>query len=231
MVLILRFDLSEAPVYALWRCCLIAVLIVSLVEAPVFAAPAPALGVILEAAHARVGGGDAVDGATIFEGDTLSTDPNGTLSVRVGTTHLRLLDDSAAAMRRTSGVVSAALQKGTVIFSSKAARAIEVRASEARIFPKTSEPTLAQVTLVGPNEFLLTCQHGLLEVLVGNEVHTVPAATSYRVVIEPEADRPQGAGAPARGAAKSHFYLVALILIGVGTGIGVWRALVSPDKP
>jgi len=213
----------------LLRCCLIAVLIVSLVEAPVFGSPTPALGLILEALHARVGGGDAVEGATIFDGDTLSTDRAGTLRLRVGAAQLRLLDDSAAAVHRSPDVVSAALQKGTIIFSSKAAKAIEVRASQARILPKTAELTLAQITLVGPNEFLLTCQRGVLEVLVGDEVHTVRAATSYRVTIEPEAN--SGQAAPAQRAGKAHFLLIALILIGAGTGIGVWRALVSPDKP
>jgi hypothetical protein len=213
---------------SLVRCGLVAVLIASLIEAPVLATPSPALGVILEATRARVGPSGAVDGATVFDGDTLATDQEGSVRARVGVVQLRLLADSAAVMHRTPEAVSASLQKGTVIFSSASARAIEVRASEARIFPKTSEPTLAQVTRVGPNEFLLTCQRGVLEVLVGDEVHSVPAATSYRLVIEPDGPGPQGGP---HHAAKSHFYLIALILIGVGTGIGVWRALVSPDKP
>jgi hypothetical protein len=213
----------------LLRCCLVAVLIVSLIEAPVLAAPSPALGVILEAAHARVGPNDAVDGVTVFDGDTLATDQAGSVRARVGVAQLRLLADSAAVMHRTPDAVTAALQRGTLIFSSKTARAIEVRASQARILPKTAELTLAQITLVGPNEFLLTCQRGVLEVLVGDEVHTVRAATSYRVTIEPEAN--SGQAAPAQRAGKAHFLLIALILIGAGTGIGVWRALVSPDKP
>ncbi len=209
--------------------CLIAILIVSLVEAPLYASPSAALGVVLQAEHAQVGGGDAVDGATIFDGDTLTTAPTGAMRVRVGPAQLYLRGDSAAALQRMPGAVSAALQRGTVVFSSAAAGAVEVRASEARIRPRTSQPTLAQVTLVGPNEFLLTCQRGLLEVLVGDEVHTVPEATSYRVVIEPEQPNPQG-GPPQR-AARSRFFWILLIGIGVGTGIGIWRALVSPDSP
>ncbi len=213
----------------LLRACLIVILIVSLVEASVFASPSPALGVVLQAERARVGGGDAVDGATIFDGDTLATGPAGALRVRLGVAQLHLLADSSAALRQTPGMISAALQRGTVVFSTATARAIEVRASEASIRPQTAEPTLAQVTLVNPNEFLLTCQRGQLEVLIGNEVHSVSAPTSYRVIIEPEEASPQG-GAVHAGR-LSHFLLIALILIGVGTGIGVWRALISPDKP
>jgi hypothetical protein len=213
----------------LLQSCLVAILIVSIVEAPVFASPSSVLGVILEAQHARVGGGAAVDGATVFDGDTLTTFSAGAMRVRLGSAQLYLPADSAAALHRTPDAVSAALQRGTVIFSSTTAGAIEVRASEARIRPRTSQPTLAQVTLVGPNEFLLTCQRGLLEVLVGDEVHAVPEATSFRVLIEPQEPNPQG-GPPHR-AGRSRFLLILLIGIGVGTGIGVWRALVSPDKP
>ncbi len=287
----------------LLRTCLIAILIVSLVETPVFASPSSALGVVLQAERARVGGGDAVDGATIFDGDTLATGPAGALRVRLGVAQLHLLADSSAALRQTPGMVSAALQRGTVVFSAAAARAIEVRASEARIRPQTAEPTLAQVTLVSPNEFLLTCQRGQLEVLIGNEVHSVSAPTSYRVLIDPEPQGPRGVGsplgsrdretcgeqrlylkdgtyivvssyegrgervgyysvqraaweeipadridweatrkaekdrdkrcgaAPAVVAGRSRFIPITLILIGTGTGIGVWRALISPDKP
>jgi len=103
-----------------------------------------------------------------------------------------------------------------------------VRASEARIRPTTA-PALAQVTLVGPLEFLVTSQRGTLEVTIGNEVHTVPEATSYRVVVDAWAagdssQRPAPSG-------RSRFLLIALILIGTGTAYGVWRALSSPDRP
>jgi hypothetical protein len=30
---------------------------------------------------------------------------------------------------------------------------------------------------------------------------------------------------------RRHFIRIALIAIGVGTGMGIWRALVSPGKP
>lgn len=215
----------------LLRGCLIGVLIASLAEAPVFASPSPALGVIVQAERARVGSGDAVGGATVFDGDTLVTSSAGTLHVRLGAAQLYLLADSSATIReRTAGVI-AVLARGTAVFSSASAEAIELRASEARIRPRTAQPTYGQVTVVGPCELLVTSQRGQLEVAIGDEVHTVPEATSYRVLIEPEKPSSQGPGRPPAVAARSRFLLVALIAIGVGTGIGIWRALVSPDQP
>ena len=215
-----------------WRGCLIGLLVASLVEAPVMAAPSRPLGVVLQADHARVGAAEAAGGTTIFSGDTLTTDASGTLRVRLGGTQLYLLSNSAAALAQSEAGVSATLQRGTVVLSSSGTSAVELRTSEARIRPKTAGPTLAQVSYVGPYEFLVTSQRGALEVTIDNEVHVVSEATSYRVTIDPEpAQKKRGAGAAPAPAARSRFLLIALILIGVGTGVGIWRALVSPSHP
>lgn len=216
----------------LLRCLLIGLLIVSLVEAPVLASPSRALGVVLQAERARMGSSEAVSGATVFDGDTLTTESAGTLQVRVGAAQLYLLASSAASLNQTPGGVSAGLDRGTVIFfSSTSAEALELRASEARIRARGPQPTVAQVTLVGPYELLVTSQRGQLEVAIGDEVRTVPEATSYRVLIEPEKENQKRRGGPPIVAARSKFLLVALILIAAGTGVGIWRALISPDAP
>ena len=214
----------------LLRISLIAVLIVSLVEIPVFGAPSRSLGVVVQAERARISSADAASGVTLFDGDTLATDATGTLRVRLGETQFSLLANSAAALRQTAAGVSARLQSGTAVFASARPEAFELLASEARIHARTTQPTLAQVTMVGPYELLLTCQRGELEVRIGEEIHQVPEATSYRVIIEPAPAPAQGGGRPLP-TARSKWLLVALILIGVGTGIGIWRALISPSAP
>ena len=145
---------------ALLRCLLIALLVACLVEAPVVAAPSVGLGVVMQAQRAHVSGGEAVDGATIFDGDLLATDSAGNLRVQLGGGQLYLPAESAAAIRQAGGGVSAVLQHGTVIFSTSGPGPFELRASEARIRPLTAQPTFAQVTLLGPLEFLVTTQRG-----------------------------------------------------------------------
>ncbi len=171
-----------------------------------------------------------MSGATVFDGDTLSTDSRGNLRVRLSEAQLYLLPSSAVAVHRTAAGVSAALQRGTAVFSSLGGEALELRASEARIRARSAQPTLAQVTLVGPYELLLTCQRGQLEVRIGEEVHTVREATSYRVSIEPATQSPQGSGGPPVESARSRWKILALILIGAGTGVGIYYALVSPHR-
>ncbi len=213
----------------LLRCCLVAALIVSLVEAPVMAAPSAALGVVMQADRASLRLAPASNGATLFDGDTLSTQIGGNLRMRVGSAQLFLLADSAAALHRTPEATSAALERGTIVLMTSGPEAIELQASEARIRPKNGNPSLCQVTLVSPQELLLTSQRGELEVTIGEEVHTVSEATSYRVLLDPEPQGPRG-NKP-RHTGRNKFLPIALILIGAGTGIGIWRALISPDKP
>ncbi len=282
---------------------LLVLLAVSIVEAPVFTAPSRALGVILQADHARVSSGDAASGATVFDGDTLSTDAAGALRVRLGEAQFHLLGNSVATVRQSSSGASAALERGTAIFSALTPEAFELRASDARIRARAAKPTYAQVTLVGPYELLITCQRGELEVRIDDEVHAVPEETSYRVSIEPEPQGPRGAGyssdrSDKRNRCENRLYLkdgsfkvvssydaqgdqvryynlqtsawetvpaaqvdwdathrwererqracaggrpvvtgrsrwkpIAMILIGTGTGIGIWRATISPSVP
>lgn len=214
---------------ALLRTFLIGLLIVSLTIAPVVAAPSRPLGVVIQAERARLGASPAIEGATIFNGDTLSTDTTGNVRVRLGGAQLYLSANSAALLLEKPDGVRAELRSGTVVFSSTGERAIELRASEARIRPRTSLPTLAQITLVGPYELLLTCRRGELEVTIGDEIHAVPEGTSYRVFIEPEVPNPQGG--PPKKAARSRFLLITLIAIGAGAGVGIGLALMSPDRP
>ncbi len=212
----------------LFRCCLISALIVTLVGAPVSSAPAKALGVVTRAERAQLSTSYATNGATVYDGDSLITEKGGALNVRLGSAQLYLLPESGVAMHQTPAGTSAVLQRGTVVLASAAGEAVELHASEARIRPKTSQPTLAQVTLSGPNELLVTSSRGQLDVTIGEETHVVPENTSYRVEIDPAVPNPQG-GPPIR-AARSRFFVIVLATIGAATGVVIWRALVSPSK-
>src|SRR2546427_581934 len=218
--------LSEVLVQALLRSCLVAILVVTLVEAPVYGSPSAALGVVLQAQNASVGSGVA---ATIFNGDTLATDSRGWLRVRLGANQFSLLQLSSAVMRQAPGIPIAVLERGTMVFSSSAAEPFELQASAAHIRPRTGQPVIAQVTIAGPNTLLITSNRGALEVSIGNEVHVVPAMTSYRVEIEPE-DQGSGGAAPHK-TARSKFVLLLLAMVAAGTGVAVWRATTSPSGP
>jgi hypothetical protein len=74
---------------------------------------------------------------------------------------------------------------------------------------------------------LLNSTRGALEITMGDEVKTIEAGTSYRMEVEADdsGQQPQGPYHTAR----NRFVIWVIIGASVGTGILIWRALVSPD--
>lgn len=206
-------------------------------ESPVAGAPQQVLGVVLEAERAQVGSAEAAVGASVFSGDALTTLAGGRLRVRVGTAQFYLPPDGTATLTPLGNGASARLDGGTVIFSTGGAEEVDVRVSDVRVRPSTAQATYAQVTLVSPCEVVVTSQRGTLEVTAGAEAHIVQEATSYRVVLDRDPqNRPCAASPAQRGskppaAGRSRILPIALVAISAGTGIVIWRALVSPDRP
>jgi hypothetical protein len=223
-------------VRTLARSFLVALLIVTLVESPVMAAPAPAvatpLGVILQSQGARVGSDSAVRGTTIFDGDRLETSDAGLLQVRFGLSQAYFMGKSAAVVHQSAPGFATDLTSGTVVLSSGPGEKFRVFADGATIQPSTPQATVAQVTWVSANELILASRKGALEVSMGDEVKTIPDGSSYRMLVEPVPAAAQGQGGaqtPAGG--KNKFVLVVIVVAAAALAIGLVFALESPSKP
>lgn len=222
-----------------------AVLATSLAGVPVWgAAPTVApLGTVIAAEHARVGQGTADVGTTVYGGDYLSTDPQGSVQVRAGAARLLLQSASSVVVSQDDGVPSAKLLSGTATFSTANARAFTLFASTAAIRPSSDEPTIGQVRYVSEKELVVTARRGGLAISVEDQTQTIAPGTSYRVLLDPPSDaqQPAGAGAGGQGpagsgggplkAGRSRFLIFATALIAAGTGVAIYEALQSPDRP
>ena len=213
------------------------VLSLALLTVPVWAASPAPLAVVTAADLAHISAEQAITGATVFDGDTLSTEMLGSMRVRAGAAQFQLFASSSARVTRTSTGISATLQGGTVALSAANTGAIELHASEARIRPKGNGPTQAQVTLVSARELLVTARRGSLEITVDDETQIAPEGTSYRVLMDPpDPQEPQGAGVkrygkrPKKGG-RNRFIFILLGGIGVATTVGIHEALESPERP
>jgi len=224
--------LDSAPVGDTMRIVLrsswIALLIVTLIEAPVWAGPSRPLGVIVEAQGSWLGTGSAESGATVFGGENLATESGGTLRVRAGATQFYLPADSSAALREVPGGVGIALQRGAVIFSSSGQEAFELRASEAILRARPGDSIYGRVSMASPRELEIASYRGTLEVTLGGETRLVAANSAYRVVLEPE---PRGSGASRTTGRTGPWMWFAVTAVAVGTAIAIWRATISPDRP
>jgi hypothetical protein len=218
------------------RSLLALILAVSLLSAasPAAASPAKALGQVLQSDRGHLGQAVATPGAAVFAGDTLSTEDHGKLHVRTGAAQLYLLANSAVSLDDAGKGAGATLLRGTIVFSAATSGALELRASTARLRAKGDVPAVAQVTLLGPKELLVSCRRGTLEFAVNDASDVIPEGASYRVLIDPPPALVDDANAnPPLKAGKRNLTFL-FILIGTGaalTGWAIHKALESPDRP
>ena len=217
-----------------------AFLSLTFVAMAVWSAPSTTFGTVLLAQRAHVGMAPASAGATVFDGDKLSTDRAGSLQIRGGAARLVLGESSRATIGELNGTRSATLLRGTAIFSTALANDFALSAATAVIRPQSDGPTIAQVWIVNSKQLMVRSTRGALTITVNGETQIIPEAMAYRVVLDPEAmlepEVPRGAGTrdygePTRKAGRNHFYIVAIIATSVPTYFAVDEVFESPDKP
>ncbi len=211
---------------------LVGLLVSALVQTPLAAAPAnpmAPLGVIVLADKAELGTSQAAGGATIFDGDAVSTEGNGVLRARFGGAQAYLLPQSSAVMHSLPGGFGANLYSGTIVISSAQGTTFNVLADGAVIHPKTAEPAVAQVSMVSPTELTLTSRKGVLEVAVDGQTQDISEGTTYRMVVQPaDPGAPQGPTGAGRNRNKVIFIIVAAAA--AATVVALVIAFESPSK-
>jgi hypothetical protein len=209
-----------------------AVLAVAVLAVPAAAVPAPvaSMGVVLQANHASLNGSPAVSRATIFSGDTLSTDHAGGVRAQFGSSQIYLFSNSNVSVSHTANGFSANLTSGSVLLSSAAGETFAVLADGALVRPKANQKAEAQISLVSPTELMLTSRLGDLQVTMGDETRTVNQGASYRMTIAPASQPGSSPAAQAGGTGATTFTLVAVGVVAAGTGVALWRAFESTSS-
>jgi len=216
----------------------------SLISFPALGAPTAALGTVIAADRANVGAAKEEVGTTVYGGDSLTTELQGSVQVRAGAARLLLLSSSNAVVNNSEGAPSANLMRGAATFSTGNAKAFTLFASSAAIRPQGDGPTIGQVSYIGPKELLVRATRGALVVSVDADTQVIPEGTSYRVMLDQPAEMgqgPAGAGAPGNGpggrggaplrAGRSRFLIVTAAVTGIVTYLAVSEALESPARP
>jgi hypothetical protein len=152
-----------------------------------------ALGVVVEAYRAHLGGGAVSPGATVYDGDHLSTEEGGALRLRCNAALLDLAEKSAALVRHAEDVAQgleaeAELVQGTLVFSTARAGELEIEAREAHIRPVGNGRTVAQVSVIGPKELHIYARRGAVLFSYRGESKTIAEGESYQVILDPAED-------------------------------------------
>lgn len=217
---------------------------VAMAVASLLAGASPAkiasLGLIMHAERAHVGEAAASAGSTIFEGDRLSTEPDGLLRIAIPALTLQLGGQSALVLGRAvdpEGIV-AELASGTLLFSATSTGSIVIAANDALVRPAANVATVAHVRMVNPRELRIYAQRGTLEFSYRGESETIQEGKSYRVIIDPTETESAALGSdPATKPPAMHhptFILVAIAaaVAGVASAIPMMmHSDESPDRP
>jgi hypothetical protein len=197
------------------------------------------LGIIVVAEGASLSGGSASEGTSVYDGDRLSTEADGTLQLRSGGITLALSGASSVIVRtNASGAgkeFDAELASGTVTLWVAAEAAAEIEALGARIRPVTNGRVIVQVRIVGAKKLLVSARRGSVQVFYGEESELILEGKSYYVLLDPE-DGDNSKELSAKKAGKRGGALV-LIAVAVAAAVVPWiligqrQQYESPDKP
>lgn len=199
------------------------------------------LGVVTQATGANVNSGMVSAGATVFDGDSFSTTPTGVLRVRANAAQLYLAGQSNLKLHAASGGTLAQLGGGTLVFSSAKVGAMDVEVAQAHIRPASDQPTVAQISVVGPKQIDVRATRGSLQFSYNGESQIIPEGSAYQFVLDPPEDMvlpgsasrafpdKQGPG-PGRRRPKGFLYFI-LGASAVATFLAIDEALESPSKP
>lgn len=192
------------------------------------------LGVVTQSSRGHFKASKVTPGATVYDGDLLSTEVEGALELRSGAALLYLPGQSGITLYGIPNGTQAQLRMGTVIFSTAKAAAIEVLAEDAFIRPMANGPTLSQVTIVSPKELQIAARRGALEFCYHGESEKIPGGSSYRIILDPAeaAAKPFPQNGPVKAGHESRsFKITVIVAIGWITEWAVHEALESPDRP
>jgi len=197
-----------------------------LVAAPMLAAQNQ-LGVVTQSNNGHLNSASASAGATLYIGDRLGTDSNGTMALRSGTVQMVLSEDSVLFMNGDASGLIPRLDRGTVAFHVEGNENFRVTAADVTVRAQLPVPTSGQVTLE-KCDVLVTARVSSLEVTAGSETKTLEEGKTYRVELRGACAADQNHGP--RFPATSRFWMVSIPIL-VGTCIAVCKGFESPDRP
>jgi len=210
-------------------------------EFPARAARVSVVGVVSEAMRANLASANVSAGATVYDGDSLSTATDGLLRVRSGAAQFYLAGQSGVRMHSLVSGALVQLTGGTMVFSAANSTAMDVQVAQAHIRPATNDPTVAQISIAGPKSMDVHARRGALIFSYNGESQLVAEGFTYRFVLDPTDEElavsaaakafpdqklPRPQGKPRRG-----FLYLIIGATAFVTFLAVGEALESPSKP
>jgi hypothetical protein len=195
------------------------------------------LGMVTQCSKAVVDNEEPYPGTTVYAGDTLETDTDGYIRLRIGLTQLYLMGGSISRLLESSGGARATMSRGTTGFSSDPSGSVELTVLGATVWTRPGHATHGRVTISGPSEFIVSSRRGSFGISIDDDSHIIEEGQSFRVqIVDADDQTKNGSGTiPARRSHRKALRLVLCAGIVVGTGVGAYyiyrEEVESPTRP
>jgi hypothetical protein len=187
---------------------LIALLAFGMLNLPVFGAGGEPLGIVIQTQDAHLSNANAQIGATVYPGDAITTEQDGTIRLRVGSGQLYLAPSSAASLAQNDKIAHVSVSRGTVGFVAVTSAQLELETPVGLVRPANGQRAQGQVTIIGPNQMIVSAYSGAITVERNGESRTVEAGKSYNVSFDPNgtpvAQAPAGTGTGQSGSGNNN---------------------------
>ena len=203
-------------------------------DARCWAAANAALGVLTEASGAYLNEAPAYAGLSVFDGETLTTEPEGRLGLRVGACTIALPGGSRATLQAIRGGAHVDLAAGSILFLAPAGNTVEVHAREALLRPESGQATQAEIRILSSKAIQVSARRGNLEFSYHDEFQVIPEGQTYQIYLETPAEAQGAAGAGASHPARSHkvsYYIVGGAAAGGLAALGLHGRSASGNHP
>src|SRR5258708_14384505 len=174
------------------------------------------LGILTMAYGAHLNASAAFAGVSVFDGESVSTEPEGKLSMRIGGSVITLAEQSAATLQRNGDGAHVDLDAGAVYLWSAESNPLEVHVEGALVRPHGLHQLQLPILMFAPKILQITVRHGSVAFSYGKEFRVLPEGQTYRIYLETEEDprgTPGAADEPRRAgistATKGAYFIVA----------------------
>ncbi len=210
------------------HCYSIVALALTLASIPAFAGQSTSLGVVVGAEQAVVAQVAAVDGTSLYDGDVISTQPNGAMRLLLGQSQVVLAGNTSILLHKAEAGVCANLLRGMVRFSSVPGSPIEIRALNSLVIrPKSDSAVIGQLSLLAPTVFEVGSNKGDFIVTLGGTDHVVAESKAYRVSLDESND---GSRTPP-GKTSALWIWLPILLVAPAIVIPIIFVFESPSSP
>ena len=201
-----------------------------------------AIGFVSHADRAHIGETLASQGSSVYDGDRLYTEADGSLRLTVGTAALHLAPQTSLTVHLPDSAedTEVELTDGTLAFSSAKPPAIAVHANAAWIRCAAAFPVTAQVSIVNAKELRILARRGSLQFTYEGESAVIPEGVAYRVLLDPEDDSANTSASnpigQKSGIAGKPFLLIAIVVAAAAAAAAFTTIVLtpnyqSPDRP